>query len=106
VKKIIFRKRLNCKRHPNFQQQRRIKLTKIISNYIDYETRANGFMSGKKMHFKIKKIFGVSIGRERIRIERKKLSIIIGILYFNYICSCKYFLYRNLKNRISMETRT
>ncbi len=75
MKKIIFRNRLHSKRHVNFTQRRHVKLTKIISNYIDYETRVNGFLSGKKMHFKIKKTFGISICRERIRTERKKLSI-------------------------------
>jgi hypothetical protein len=54
-------------------------MTKIISNFIDYKTRNNGFLSAKKLHFEIMDIFNESICCTRIRNERKKLSISLNL---------------------------
>ena len=57
-----------------FSQKRHQKMTKVISAFINYETLNNGFISTKRLHFKILQFFNVSIGLTRIKTERKSLS--------------------------------
>ena len=49
-------------RNPNFCQKRHTKLTKIISYFIDYETRSRGFASAASLKVQILDIFNEYIG--------------------------------------------
>jgi hypothetical protein len=71
LRKILTRGIAITKEHG---QRRHIKMTKIISNYINFETRRNGFSTAKSLHYKILDIFQESISLNRIRKERKNLG--------------------------------
>ena len=73
-------------------------MTKVISSYINYETRKNGFISSKRLSHQILDIFNEEISTTRIRIELKILSM----LKFTAI-SFSIFLY-SLIFRTFMET--
>ena len=50
-------------------------MTKVISSYINYETRKNGSTTSKKLRHQIMDIFNEDISTTRIRIELKILSM-------------------------------